>query len=147
MTKTSKTKIPDLDDALLIFRRTMNEALRIEAGKLGQSLAHFEVLKYVAERGDPTMKSLSDHLRITPPSASALVDALVDKKLLSRSYSPNDRRTIRITLTASSQRLLASLYKTKASVFTTMLKNLNKEERIIFATLLAKCATTFNHKE
>jgi DNA-binding MarR family transcriptional regulator len=134
-----KTKEISLDDALISLRRTMTESLKVEASRLGVSLAHFEVLKFVAENGDPTMRSLADHLRITPPSASALAEGLVSKGFLCRVSSPRDRRTVRIALTVKSQRLFASLHKSKASIFNKMLKRLSREDRNKLAELLAKC--------
>ena len=132
-------KEPTLDDALLELRRVMTEELRKKAQKMGQSVAHLEVLKFIAERGDPTMRALADHLGITPPSTSTLVERLVKKGLVSRLYSHSDRRTVRLSLTAKSQRLFASLNQSKISIFSTMLKRLGKEDKKQLAKLLAKC--------
>ncbi|MES2059421.1 MAG: MarR family transcriptional regulator [Patescibacteria group bacterium] len=139
MKKPAKSKEITLDDALLALRRAMTEALKDEAKNLGQSLAHFEVLKFVAESGNPTMKSLAAHLRITPPSASALVEGLVGKGFLSRESSAKDRRTVRITLTPKSHKLFVHLHKSKASIFKKMLSQLGKEDKKQLANLIAKC--------
>ena len=132
-------KEPTLDDALLEMRRVMTEELRKKAQKMGQSVAHLEVLNFIAERGDPTMRALADRLWITPPSTSTLVERLVKKGLVSRLYSHSDRRTVRLSLTAKSQRLFASLNQSKISIFSTMLKRLGKEDKKQLAKLLAKC--------
>lgn len=145
----SKSQLPavSLEKVLLDLRRTMTEALKEEAKKAGQSLSHFEVLKFVAEAGDPTMKNLATHLGITAPSASALVESLVTKGLLSRIASPRDRRTVRISLTAKAARLLASIHKRKISIFTNLLKNLNPLEKKQLASLLAKCVRSPHSKK
>ena len=43
------------------------------------SLAHIEVLRFVHENKNPTMRDLADYLHVTAPSTSALVDELVGK--------------------------------------------------------------------
>ncbi len=141
MKKSSRnTKEITLEDALLNLRRTMTEALKDEAKRLGQSLAHFEVLKFVLETGNPSMKSLAAHLRITPPSASALVDGLVTKGFLERVSSSRDRRTVSIKLTPKSHKLFTSLRKSKIFIFNKMLRKLGLAEKKQLAILLAKCA-------
>jgi len=87
-----------LDDVLMAFRQKMTTSLLEEAKETGFSLSHFEVLGYIADKGAVTMKEIASWLHITPPSASALIDVLVEKKLVSRVQSNKDRRTIHITL-------------------------------------------------
>ncbi|MEJ0002295.1 MAG: MarR family transcriptional regulator [bacterium] len=81
-----------LEEALLEFRHAMTSALVEQAKAKGCSLAHFEVLKYIAEEGSPYMKDIAKRLHITPPSASTLIDALVKQGLVHRAQMPEDRR-------------------------------------------------------
>lgn len=136
-----KPKEITLDTALLNLRRAMTDALKDQAEKLGQSVAHIEVLKYVFEAGDPTMKSLATHLKITPPSTSTLVEGLVEKGFLERILDSKDRRTIRIKLTTKSHKLFATLHKSKISIFNEILSRLNSEDKKQLAHLLNKCLT------
>ncbi|MDB5259462.1 MAG: hypothetical protein JWO73_670 [Candidatus Taylorbacteria bacterium] len=128
-----------LDKALLEFRRTMNESLIEEAERSGCSLSHLEVMKYVAEKEDPSMKDIAAHLRITPPSTSVLIDILVAKKLVIRKQAASDRRTVRIHLAPKAFKLFASLHKQKASVFEKMLSKLSPEDKDLLAGILTKC--------
>ncbi|MES2223945.1 MAG: MarR family transcriptional regulator [Patescibacteria group bacterium] len=139
MKEINKIKEVTLETALLNLRRTMTDALKDQAVKLGQSVAHIEVLKFVFEAGDPTMKSLSEHLKITPPSTSALVEGLVEKGFLERIVNPKDRRTIRIKLTTKSHKLFVKLHKSKISIFNEILSRLNSEDKKQLAHLLTKC--------
>jgi DNA-binding MarR family transcriptional regulator len=45
------------------------------------------------------MKEVSSFLRITPPSATALINGLVAAKFLERRADPDDRRSVRLRLT------------------------------------------------
>jgi DNA-binding MarR family transcriptional regulator len=136
---TQKNKHKNLEEALMAFRHAMTSALMQEAKKRGCSLSHFEVINYIAEEGSPTMKDIAKQLHITPPSASALVDTLVSKRLVTRSQTPEDRRTIRVVLTPKAQIFLLSIHKHKSSVFNTMLFGLSVEDKNNLARILIKC--------
>ncbi len=128
-----------LEEALMVLRNNITSALIKEAKEHGWSLSHFEVMKHVAEQGNPAMKDIAVRLHITPPSASALIDALVKKNLVLRSQMPEDRRTIRVTLSPTGQRLLSTIYKKKQSIFNSMLSKLNKEDKTELARIISKC--------
>ena len=138
-TPRKSSKASDLDDVLLAFRRVMTEALRVEAKRLGQSLSHLEVLKIVAEKGNPSLKDVARGLRITSPSASVLVEALVRNKLVTRDASASDRRTVRIGLTPKANQLFVSLHEKKFSIFKKMLSKLNKPDQKKLAEILTLC--------
>ena len=117
----------------------MTEALRTEAKRLGQSLAHLEVLRVVAEKGNPSLKDLARQLHVTSPTASALVEALVRKGMVTRDVSSSDRRTIRIGLAPKANQLFIALHKKKFSNFKKMLSKLNKADQKKLAELLTLC--------
>lgn len=128
-----------LEEALLEFRHAMTSALVEQAKAKGCSLAHFEVLKYIAEEGSPYMKDIAKRLHITPPSASTLIDALVKQGLVHRAQMPEDRRTVRVTLLPKAHAFLFSIHKHKASIFNKMLSRLSAEDKSDLARILIKC--------
>ena len=128
-----------LEEALMAFRHSMTKALKEQAKKRGCSLAHFEVLKFIAEEGNPTMKDIATQLHITPPSASTLIDTMVAKKLVVRSYAVKDRRIIRLTLAPKGHVFLFSIHKHKTSVFNEMLSRLSMEDKNELARIIIKC--------
>lgn len=56
------------------------------------------VLMAIEERGELSVKELADTLHVSRPSASVMVDRLVDMGLLVREQSKKDRREVRIRL-------------------------------------------------
>lgn len=137
--KEHPIKHKSLENALMAFRHTMTSALAAEAKESDCSLAHFEILKFIAENGNPTMKDIARQAHVTPPSASTLIDTLVTKQLVTRSHTTEDRRSIRVMLTTKAQMLLSSLYKKKSSLFNKMLSKLSKEDKTELARILTKC--------
>lgn len=129
----------ELDDVLLDFRRMMTSMLIKEAEGSGYSLTHFEVIKYIAEKGEVTMKEIAVWLNITPPSASSLIDILVKKNLVARVPSKKDRRTINITLDKEAHKLLYLIHRKKIPVFKKMLTGLDKKDKEDLARIISKC--------
>jgi DNA-binding MarR family transcriptional regulator len=66
----------------------------------------FHSLKFVAENNNPTMKELSDHLGITPPSTTAAIEPLVKNKYLLRNLDCGDRRVIRLSISKKGRQAL-----------------------------------------
>lgn len=128
-----------LDDVLMAFRQKMTTSLLEEAKETGFSLSHFEVLGYIAEKGNVTMKEIALWLHITPPSASTLIEVLVEKKLVSRVQSDKDRRTIHITLEEKAHKLFHKIYSKKMSIFKKMLSKLNGSDKENLIRILNKC--------
>ncbi|HWA32241.1 MAG TPA: MarR family transcriptional regulator [Candidatus Paceibacterota bacterium] len=145
MKKSPKNKVKKpsreegLEKALLALRQAMNSALTDEARECGCSLSNFQVLKFVAEKGRPSMKDIARKLRVTPPSASSLVDTLVAKKLVARILAPEDRRSVRVILAPGGHKLLSDLHKHKSSIFRKMLSRLGARDRSEFTRILMKC--------
>lgn len=130
-----------LEDSFLAFRHMMTTQLLTEAKGLGLSLSHFEVIIFLAHAGEATMKEVAEMLHITPPSASVLIDTLVEKKLVKRAPSEKDRRTIHIKLSTEAQKLMISIHKKKVSIFKKMLSKLNSEDQENLTRILNKLVT------
>jgi DNA-binding MarR family transcriptional regulator len=64
------------------------------------------VLLTVDQHGATNLQDLADQLRISAPSASRLVDRLVDAQLLTRGPAAHSRREITLSLTAHGSRVL-----------------------------------------
>ena len=134
------TKInQQLEDVLMAFRQNVTTSILKEAKGSGFSLSHFEVIMYIARNGEVTMKDIAAWLNITPPSASVLVDVLVDKKLVTRVQSSKDRRTIHIALNKEAHKFMYSIHKKKMLMFKKMLSKISDDDKEILTRILNKC--------
>lgn len=59
------------------------------------------VMMAIEERGELSIKELADTLHVSRPSASAMVDRLVEMGMLVREQSQQDRREVRVRLSPS----------------------------------------------
>ena len=63
------------------------------------TLPQFHALRVVGEHGSMGIKELAEVLQVSAPSASAMVDRLVDMEMVERRPSRADRRAVEIRLT------------------------------------------------
>jgi long-chain acyl-CoA synthetase len=102
----SKKSAPTVRGAGLAIARL---ARQLEHGleSVDLSLPQYRILGLLAE-GSSASSSLADHLTVSPPSITAVVDGLVARGLVSRSADPDDRRRIYLEMTDAGRRLLAN---------------------------------------
>src|ERR1700761_2643559 len=91
--------INELQQLLFVFKRTIGDLYRKETLVLQCSMSHLEILQYIKDHTNPTMKELASHLGITPPSVTTMIDAMVEHKLVKRENAIGDRRSVRVILT------------------------------------------------
>lgn len=135
MKKSSKSIKSELslEEALFAFRLKLSESLKREAQNLKYPISQIDALSFIAERGNPSMKEIAGHLKITPPSATVIIETMQKKNLITRVVSDKDRRTIRVALTPKAWK---SFHQIKIDTFTKMLSKLRDTERKELAKIL-----------
>jgi DNA-binding MarR family transcriptional regulator len=63
------------------------------------SVPQFRVLTFLSRRPGAPLSSVAEHLGVARSTASAMVDRLVRRKLVSRTTHPEERRSVVLTLT------------------------------------------------
>lgn len=121
--------IEELQGLLGLFKQKMSELYRKETSTLHCSMSHLEILHYINEHKNPTMKDIASHLRITPPSVTTMIDGMVEHKLVKREHATGDRRSVRIVLTPTAKKLHGALQKKKTVLLTALLKKLSLEQK------------------
>ena len=107
------------------------------------SFLQLETLRYVAEKDNPSMKDVSDYLSITPPSATSLINSLVEARQLERVHDKDDRRFVRLVITPKGKTVLASGFKKITTRMRRVLSNLNAKERSDLFKILEKLARAY----
>ena len=102
------------------------------------SFPHFQVLHYIEGREETAMKDIAGYLHITPPSATSLVNHLVDRGLLARVPSQLDRRSISLRLTAAGAKLMQEKQKRAVSLVEKAIDRLTPAEKKSFIKILRK---------
>jgi long-chain acyl-CoA synthetase len=80
----------------------------VEVGLAGVDLtpSQYRILMFLAD-GSAQASKMADHLTVSRPSVTAVVDGLVARRLVDRCHDEQDRRRVRHSITAAGRELLA----------------------------------------
>jgi DNA-binding MarR family transcriptional regulator len=94
----------------------------------GPSPAQLHVLGLLNEAGPTTVSQLAALLGTTPPSASAIVDRMVDAELVTRERSEEDRRVVTVSLAPAGREALQLAIGDRREMLERVLRQLTDEE-------------------
>jgi len=97
-------------DTVPALMRSIRAQMRSHRGA-DLSVPQLRTLLYLRRNPGAALRSLAEHLGLTPPSASKLVEELVRRRLLARNPSTAARRKIRLEVSPSGGRLLEAVLK------------------------------------
>jgi DNA-binding MarR family transcriptional regulator len=134
----SNHQTPVVDDGERIaelFERTTRAIWRAKSPKKMKSIA-FELtlaqgrcLRAIARMENCTLGELSQHLDISPSTASPLIDRLVRAGLVQREDDPQDRRTVRLRLSLEGQQMFGRHKEERREHMQMFLDRLTEEQR------------------
>jgi DNA-binding MarR family transcriptional regulator len=105
------------------------------------SHSEIEVLFFLKENGISTMKSISNHMRIKPSSATPTIEKLCKKDMLKRIADKRDRRMVFISLTKPGLKEIKKKHrqirKNLKNIFESLSKK-NKKELIKIVNIIIK---------
>jgi MarR family transcriptional regulator for hemolysin len=89
-----------------IMRTIRTEMRRHRTADL--SVPQFRTLAFIDRNADASLSDVAEHIGLTLPSMSKIVDGLVTRKFVTRQTAPDDRRRMTLALTARGQTALQS---------------------------------------
>jgi DNA-binding MarR family transcriptional regulator len=107
------------------------QAIRVEMRRgrgADISIPQFRTLAFIQRNPDSSLSNLAEHLGLTLPSVSKLVDGLVKQKLVIRQESKADRRQITLVLTEVGASIVNSARASAQANLTKKLGGLSDKE-------------------
>jgi DNA-binding MarR family transcriptional regulator len=110
--------------------------LKIQANQLASdscetfgelSVSQLHVVRLVRKHGTLAMSELAELLEVSPPSASTMVDRLVDKGVLSREHSTEDRRKVVVRISPEAIKKIESVETSVLQLFEGLVEKLGPE--------------------
>ncbi len=98
-------------------------------GSMPLPFAQCEALYLVDIKKEPSMHELAKYFKITAPSATSLVDELVKGGYMKRKADPQDRRQVRLTLSAKGKATVAKVIARRKAVLGEVLKVLSADDK------------------
>jgi len=137
----------ELEDAQLllelvpvIMRRIRTEMSRRTMG--GLSIPQFRALNYLSRNPKASLNDVADHLGLTPPTASKLVQKLVLDKVVTR-RGASDRRRICLSITSSGNEALQTARAETRQQLAINLKSLSQSKLVNLSKALNDLGQVF----
>jgi DNA-binding MarR family transcriptional regulator len=120
-------------------------ALRAEMRSRGEGLAvpQFRTLAFLNRRPGASLSEVAENLGLSLASTSKKVDGLVDRKLVCRASSTDDRRRVTLDLSAEGHALFAAARQGTRESFAESLAGLSAADRLAVARALRLLRTAF----
>jgi DNA-binding MarR family transcriptional regulator len=127
MTKLLDTCARDLMDTAPKIMQSIRVEMRRERGA-DLSIPQFRTLGFIQGYPDSSLSDLADHLGLTLPSVSKLVDGLVKQKLIHRQESTVDRRRLTLVLTPTGESIVNAAREAALANLTKIISRLSNDE-------------------
>lgn len=88
------------------------------------------ILLFLKKEKKMIMKNIADKLMVTTPTATNILDKMVDLKLVERTINKEDRRNIFITLTKKGEETLQNGIDVRKKIISKIFDILTKEEKM-----------------
>lgn len=134
-----------LTDAIFTLSRHMKERLSGELGHL--TLVQLQTLAFLRKNNNITMTDIANYFKIELPSATSLINKLVKAKLVSRKEDLEDRRLVRICLTAKGEKLVDIAIKERSRKIEKNLSYLSMDDKKQLLRILQTMMTKMKDNE
>lgn len=101
------------------------------------SVAQMNAISIVRKQGPLSMGGLAEQLGITAPSASAMVDRLVEKGILLREHSRKDRRKVEVRISPEAVKQIEAVEESLFRLFQGLVQKLGPETTRKWCDVLA----------
>jgi DNA-binding MarR family transcriptional regulator len=132
---------PSKGDWETIIQRIMTSYNDISKGinpkgllKINLTSAQIKLLTCFSNKDEMTMTQLSNNLSVSMPTMTAMVDRLVNSKMVERERDDMDRRVVRVKLTDAGKKILKKLIRIRRREMEKILMNLSEEEMESYLT-------------
>ena len=135
------TNAPDPGHCWLVWAKAFLAASKylyagIEA--TGLSDTDFRILEALLNKGPLSVNTLGPKVNLTPGSISVAVDHLLDKGLVSRVESPEDRRVRVVSLTRKGKQLIVPIFRIHAGEIGKVFADASPKELRSLETMVKK---------
>jgi DNA-binding MarR family transcriptional regulator len=125
-----------------LVMRTIRQEMRSNRGS-EVNVPQFRILNFIRRSPQSSLTDVADHIGLTLPSISKMVDGLVERGWITREECASDRRRITLTLTDTGETMLASSLKRAQEHLSERLRELSNSDRADIAEALLTLQSVF----
>jgi len=128
MTASSDETAREILETVPLVMRTIRTHMR-RSRSHNLSVPQFRALGFMRRNPGSSLSEVAEHIGLTLPSMSKLIDGLVARGLVERRIHPDDRRRITLNLTGKGSGLLRSARESAKESLAWTLSRLSERER------------------
>jgi len=95
----------------------------------GLTVPQFRALAFIDRNSGSSLLEVANHMGLTPPSTSRLVDGLIARGMITREDHPADRRRLKLTVTHCGQEILETSRRSTLACLAKRLSSINASDR------------------
>jgi len=123
-------------DAVPMVMRFIRAEMRSKRAR-GVSVPQFRSMAFLRNNAGASLSQVAEHVGLSMPAMSRLVDGLVKRGLLARDSSESDRRKVTLRLTTRGQDMIRVARMWTEQRLAAVLENLPKDQRSEIAAAMA----------
>ncbi len=142
MTVTPQECAGEVLETIPLIMRTIRARMRA-APPLNLSVPQFRTLMFLRRHEGASLSDAAEHLGLSLPSTSKLVDGLVAHDVLMRQPHPGDRRRVTLTLTAGGRSTLRTVQEAAQAHLAKLLTALPADRREVVVEAMGALREVF----
>jgi DNA-binding MarR family transcriptional regulator len=142
MTVTPEESARELLEVVPTVMREIRSQMR-SRGSLDLTVPQFRTLAFVNRNKGSSLCEVADHMGMTPPSASTLVNGLIERGMMKREEQPDDRRRVRLTVTRRGQAILEASTHATMTYLSKKLNSVSADDREIIVKAMETLRSVF----
>jgi len=128
MTLSPKEAARQLLEVIPVIMREIRSEMRSRRSP-DLTVPQFRTLSVVSRNVGTSLLDVANHLGLTPPSTSRLVDGLIYRNMMIREDHPEDRRRVKLTVTHVGEQILEASRQDALTYLSTKLSNITADDR------------------
>ncbi|MCL5038166.1 MAG: MarR family transcriptional regulator [Chloroflexi bacterium] len=129
MSEAARRQVEELIDRLSQVMRLIFHGVKVSEMNLEPGSARLRVLINLNRLGSPRIGELASALGIAVPSLTAMLERMENEGMIVRHIDPDDRRAVRLHLSASGRRRLNAFYAERRKKWSDRIARLTPPER------------------
>jgi DNA-binding MarR family transcriptional regulator len=125
---TTKTCARAIIEVVPLVMRTLRTEMR-QHRAADLSVPQFRTLGFLNRQPGSSLSAVAEHIGLTLPAMSTLVDGLVERNMVARGPAPDDRRRIALTVTPQGGTTLEATYAASETRLAERLAKLSASDR------------------
>lgn len=143
MSNTPEEAASELLEVVPLIMREIRSEMRSQSSP-ELTVPQFRVLSFVNRNKDASLSAVANHIGLTLPSMSRLVDVLIERRLLTREDNPVDRRRVKLGVTNRGFTLLENSRRGTLKFLARKLSGVSAEDRKIIVEGMAVMRSVLN---